>query len=40
MAPLIWGHIINMCINCGNCSKEHNSNIDDNMDLVLDNPVL
>jgi hypothetical protein len=29
-----------MCKSCGNCSKEHNSNIDDNMDAVLDNPIL
>jgi hypothetical protein len=29
-----------MCLNCGNCSKEHQSNIDDAIDAVLDSPVL
>jgi hypothetical protein len=29
-----------MCKNCGSCSKEHDSNIDDAMDSVLDNPIL
>jgi hypothetical protein len=29
-----------MCLNCGNCSKEHQSNIDDAMDAVLDSSVL
>ena len=29
-----------MCKVCGYCSKEHEYNIDDNMDAVLDNPIL
>ena len=29
-----------MCLNCGNCSKEHQSNIDDAMDAVLDSIIL
>jgi hypothetical protein len=29
-----------MCKSCGNCSIEHQANIDDAVDVVLDSPVL
>jgi hypothetical protein len=29
-----------MCRNCGNCSKEHQVDIDDAIDVVLDSCVL
>jgi hypothetical protein len=36
----LYGEENKMCLNCGNCSKEHQSNIDDAMDAVLDSSVL
>jgi len=29
-----------MCRECGNCSKEHSSSIDDAIDVVLDSTVI
>jgi hypothetical protein len=30
---------MNMCKECGNCSKEHSRTIDDAVDEVLDYPI-
>lgn len=42
MAPRKWGYVylrIDMCKDCGKCSKEHSRTIDDAVDEILDLPI-